>query len=247
MTVERTGLAAGLPLDASTLEAEIAVALSKAPSEIGLAETISDVGDIRRVRRRHLIAAVLDAVFKAEIPCSDPELLSELSAARRDFRHDTDRLDNSIRAELCLAPISKASADVRVPIKADRKLLIKALAAIDLGKDHANPLYKTLRSRIDLLAGIIGYTPKTLDTYKTQMETSITAIGLKESEAKSEFSNDECEYFLRLVERTAKLASGAGSGMDLMLPAIKGLREARVPKPGSKFRDADTLPSKEQD
>lgn len=246
MTIERTGLAAGVPAEASTLEAEILTALMRVTSEAELVETISDKGDIKRVRRRHLIAAILDAVFKADISCDDLEMSSELSAARRDFLHDCDRLDNGLGAELCLAPISKASATVQRPIKADRKLLIKALAAIDLGADHMNPAYKTLISRINLLAEMTGYSPKTLKAYQSQMETSISAMGGVEGEAKCEFSADECEYFLRLVNRIGELASYPGGGMDLILPAIKGLREARIPKPSSKARNAEPLFPDEQ-
>lgn len=121
MTVERTGLAAGLPLDASTLEAEILSAIARANRE----NTDADY----RVRERQLIGAILQAVagsalFRERPPqTNDPleEAIKEASVAISWYLHELDwpfaRLEEDILRRLREVP---AASDLKKRYHDDR-------------------------------------------------------------------------------------------------------------------------------
>jgi len=131
--------------DGSKFETRLYLALKALPPNAELEEKFGEGGDRVRVHRRQIISAVLDALFFSDIIDKYYEaadigkdddisgLLIDFAAARRDFMHDCERLDNGIGAELILTPSGKESTISVATIKADRKILVEALVAVELG------------------------------------------------------------------------------------------------------------------
>lgn len=238
--------------DGSTFEAQLSLALKTLPPNTELEKKFGEEGDRVRVRRRQIISAVLDALFFSDIIDKNDEtidtgkddylsdLFIEFAAARRDFMHDCERLDNGIGAELILTPSGKEST-ISVPaIKADRKILIEALVALELGRGHKDLNKQTASNRVKIMAEVAGYTPATMTQYRKEMSKSLAQSGKKRNpRLKSEFSDAECQYFRQLQQRVTRIADTPGQGMDLLMPGVRGHRKSRVPK-------AETVASKKR-
>lgn len=245
MNEPKSGLGAIIPPRTYNVELNLYEALKGVPSVSELSKKFGDSGDIIKSRRRQLIAAALDAIFYSKIFLSDEYeeaepghsfslLLSELIYARRDFIHDCERLDNAIGAELILAPAGKDSTLKQNVIKADRKILIEALAAIELGKEHSNPEFKKISARIKILEKFTGYSSASLVKYRKQMEQSIKIFKNTKNKSKAEFNKKECDFYIYLLKTFTDLSTETDHAMDLLLPAVSGHKLHRVPKSTSK-------------
>ena len=247
MNEVKSGLGAIIPPGTYNVELSLYKALKEVPSELELSQKFGDTGDVIKSRRRQLIAAALDAIFYSHIYSSDeydpaqPDhpfslLLSELGHARRDFIHDCERLDNAISAELILAPTSKESTIKQDVIKADRKILIEALVAIELGKNHPNQQMRNESHRIRIVAEKITYTTKSLAHYKKQMKQSIDQMGVENPKSKTEFSEAECKFFIELLGKVSKFSNGPDHPMLMLMAGVTGHTKDRIPKPQSAAR-----------
>lgn len=237
--------------DSSKFETQLYLALRALNPNAELEKKFGEVGDRVRVRRRQIISAVLDALFFSDIIDKNDEavdigrddylsdLFIEFAAARRDFMHDCERLDNGIGAELILTPSGKEST-ISVPaIKADRKILIEALVAVELGRGHKDLNKKRASNRVKIMAEVAGYTTATMTQYRKEMSKSLAQSGKKNPRLKSEFSDAECQYFRQLQQRVTRIVDTPGQGMDLLMPGVRGHRKSRIPK-------AETVASKKK-
>jgi len=231
MMMEKSGIAE-LSWYRPTLEERLEALLSKVPSDAVLKDTYIDKADRLRVRRRTMIAAVLDAIFEQRSPeVSDeglevevgikPDVFSELADARRDFIHDAERLDHGAPAELVLKTTKTDDDLTTKPLTAQKKELIVWLILAHLWHKTACKRFSTQTSVFHAAAKATGRTSATLRTelshFKTQMRASI----------------EELAYFWDLAKSVQELAKTAGDyqmAFCLLLPAAKVLSEAAIPK-----------------
>ena len=247
MNDPKSGLGAIITPGSYNVELNLYEALKGVPSVSELSKKFGDDGDLLKSRRRQLIVAALDAIFHSNIYSSgenDPAqpdhpfslLLSELSHARRDFIHDCERLDNAIGAELILAPASKDSTVKQDVIKADRKILIEALVAIELGKSHHDRQMRNESHRIRIVSEKTGYTEKSVAHYKKQMKQSMDQLGVENPKSKPEFSEAECKFFIELLAKVSKFSNGPDHPMLMLMTGVTGHTKDRIPKPRSVSR-----------
>ncbi len=217
----------------SLLEAEIADALAKVPSDADLVDLYTDAGDRARVRRRGLISATLDATFRhgnKKFPVdadggiavtSQPDAFSELAYARLDFLHDQTLLDLGATAELVLRPVGRETVTKRQTIKAKRKVLIYWLAAIELwdeGKDIG------FASQEDLIVFAARHTRRESGAIKTARS---------DLENAKKCSQAELVLYHDLIDRARTLSvrgDSANTPFELLLPVAVGIAGAAYRK-----------------
>lgn len=213
----------------SRLEAEIADALAKVPSDADLVDLYTDIGDRMRVRRRGLIAATLDAVFRdgqrsfsveadGHIAITPkPDVFSELAYARLDFLHDQTLLDLGVAAELVLRPVGREAVSARQTIKAKRKVLIHWLAVIELWDERKDVGFKSQQELMVFAAQHTGREGRAFKTARSDFEN-----GKKCSRA-------ELELYHSLIDRARTLSvrnHGANTPFELLFPIAVGIAGA---------------------
>ena len=182
-----------------------------------------------RVRRRGLISATLDAVFRhghKKIPVdadgsvvvtSQTDAFSELSCARLDFLHDQTLLDLGGTAELVLRPVGRETVTKRQTISAKRKVLIQWLAAIELWEEGKDIGFTT---RQELMASAALHTGRESGAIKTAR--SDLENGRKCSKAELVLYHD-------LIERARSISQrgqGRKTPFELLLPVVVGIAGA---------------------
>jgi len=225
----------------SQLEAEIANALAMVPSDTVLAALYTDAGDRMRVRRRGLISATLDAVFRhgyKKIPIdadgsvavmSQPDAFSELAYARLDFLHDQTLLDFGRTAELVLRPVGRETVTKRQTISAKRKVLIQWLAAIELWEEGKDIGFTTQEELMAFAAQHTGRESGSIKTARSDLEN-----GRKCSKAELVLYHDLIDH--DLIERARSISQreqGRKTPFELLLPVVVGIAGAAYKKSAS--------------
>jgi hypothetical protein len=213
----------------SLLEAEIADALAKVPSDADLVDLYTDAGDRARVRRRGLISATLDATFRhghKKFPIdtdgsinitSQPDVFFELAYARLDFLHDQRLLDLGGAAELVLRPVGRETVSKQQTIKAKRKVLIYWLAVIELWDERRDVGFKSQEELMVFSARQTGRERGAIKTARSDFEG-----GRKCSQAELVLYHD-------LIDRARTLSvrgDGASTPFELLLPVVVGIARA---------------------
>ena len=243
----------------SRLEDDILMRLRAVPTEEALVKRYREPRDVKCVRRRGVLRAVLDAVCKntflvphAEdiedyvIDPKDIEItydidtinLLDFLTAQRDFRFDCERLDAGLMATHCLIKAGHEQNDLIKPVT-QRDALIWALVAINTGQGH--PIHKTQSQRLKIAAEYTSVSRGTLGQYLKELRTGEAWKEIPK------FSEEEHALFNERSERIRKLARSQGQGWYLVLPAIKGFFDSALPKPSSagQVRDAKKVTSDE--
>lgn len=215
MTVERTGLAAGLP---KTLEEKISHALTRLPAQRDMIDTFPDERERIQAYQRLLINTVLitilesDAVRLSRLAAENPkmsvpewqrqartagDLYFEFAQACAGFAHDVALLDMGANAERTLT-----KSKVRRPksiewIKARRKVLlaIVLVGEIDLGV--------TEEERIAEAAAVAKIKHGTLRTRIRDIRSAMDHA--RDPSKKVLFSKAECEVFQEYTKKYAAL------------------------------------------
>lgn len=208
-----------------SLEDRIVEKLEMVPQDTELSKTFVDEAERRGVRRRALIGAALDAIFEHGFPeqaesaevVPGRSVLTELAAARRDFLHDVERLNNGSSAERILRRVSRDTIDPEKHIPASRKELIIWFALLKLWNLKDASEYPTKKALTEAAAKNTG---RTAGAIKTQMS--------KFMNEKSP-SDPEWQYFLRLLEEARERSAESQrrhSAFELLLPAALALSNA---------------------
>ena len=220
----------------SQLEAEIADALALVPSDTVLTAQYTDAGDRMRVRRRGLISATLDAVFRhghkknpadadgSVAVMSQPDAFSELASARMDFLHDQTLLDFGRTAELVLRPVGRETVTKRQTISAKRKVLIQWLAAIELWEEGKDISFTTQQELMAFAALHTGRESGAIKTARSDLEN-----GRKCSKAELVLYHD-------LIERARSISQreqGRKTPFELLLPVVVGIAGAAYKRSAS--------------
>jgi hypothetical protein len=180
--------------------------------------------DIKGIRRRRQVIAILDAIYDYafdahsinETPASVTKAFNAASDLRRDFRHDSDRLDNGHAAEIMLKRDILDRNETSPAISGSRKELILWLAAIHLW--HKT---ETFPSQASLLKEAAKNTGRKTASLKTQLSDIARGVN---------FSNAEQELFLGHVEYCQNAAKEFGyqhTPFDLLLPAARAISAGR--------------------
>lgn len=180
--------------------------------------------DIKGIRRRRQLIAILDAIYDYafdahsinETPTSVTEAFNAASDLRRDFKHDSDRLDNGHAPEIMLKRDILDRNETSPAISDSRKELILWLAVIHLW--HKT---ETFPSQASLLKEAAKKTGRTTASLKTQL--SNIANG-------KSFSAEEKEMFLDFIddcEKAVKASGGQQTSFLLLLPAARAISAAR--------------------
>ena len=237
----------------SRLEEDILIRMRAVPTEEALAKRYREPRDVKCVRRRGVLRAVLDAVwtntfvtvhyedvveFIVDPDDVDTNNLGEFSIARRDFHIDCERLDAGLMATHCLLQAGHEQNDLIKPVT-QRDALIWAMVAIDTGVGH--PVHKTHTRLCKLAAQYTGLTAGTLGQYLKELRKGVAWTEVPK------FSEEEHALFNARSERIRKLASSPGQGWELVLPGMKGFFDSALPKPSSagQVRDAKKVTSDE--
>ena len=207
------------------LEDRIVEKLEAVPQDTELSETFVDNAERRGVRYRALISAALDAIFEHGFPEEaasvevEPgaSVLTELAAARRDFLHDVERLNNGKKAERVLGRVALDTIDPEYQISESTKKLIIWFALLELWGPNDVSKFPTKEALRKTAAENTG---RTAGSIKTQM---------------SRFINEKCrshpewQYFSQLLEaarQRSKEGRGGHSAFELLLPAALSLSNA---------------------
>jgi hypothetical protein len=217
----------GLIIQRQSLEDRIEAHLAKVPADDELKHNYVNRSDREKVRRRALIAALLDAVFEHD--CSKvgvvvevgtkPDIWSDLADARRDFQHDCDLLDAGHKAQLILQPTKTDTSLADSLVSAKVKELILWLAVIHLHQAGLDTKFPTQQSVIANAAKATGRKPGSILTelsrYTTQKGPSEVHLG----------------HFWELVEMAQTLAQQAGNdkgAFALLLPAALAISKSAI-------------------
>ena len=211
-----------------TLEERIKDHLMQAPTDEGLRDDYVDPSDRERVRRRALIAATLDAIFEhgfsqvgadgLEVEAGlERDVWSDLTGARRDFKHDCYLLNAGGKPQLILRPTKTDTALATPSINAKVQELILWLAVIHLHQVGIDARFPTQQSVITKAASVTERRPNAIHTelsrYKTQNGPSSVHI----------------DYFWELVVMARTLARKAGDekgAFALLLPAALAITKS---------------------
>lgn len=219
------------------LEDDILRRLRDVPSVSELEALYHDARDAECVRRRGLIAALLDAATSNTFdrPVADEVFIdphdidqqnrSNLAAAIRDFHADRERLDAGRDAKYCLSSAG-AKPDGYIEPTTKRDALIWAMVAVDLGDGH--PVYNTQRSRCELVAEYVGCGPSSLLKYLQALRGG----GRRDDNAR--FSSAEHQSFRERRACVRNLLENGENGLDLLLPVLRGWHVSALPKASSK-------------
>ena len=223
----------GLISQRQSLEDRIEAHLAKVPADDELKHNYVDRSDREKVRRRALIAAVLDAVFEhgfSEVDAggvdvevgTKPDLWSDLADARRDFQHDCEHLDNGENARGCLVPLAKDGIVPVSTITARRKIMIVWLAVIKLwDKADDKHLFENRECVRNVAA---ASTDEKASSYKTNLSNMNNG---------KRFSEKETDFYRDLVTSTVASSRAPGekrSAFQLLFPAAMALSAGRSPK-----------------
>jgi hypothetical protein len=227
------------PEPASTLKDDIRRALRLVAKDNDLKDRHPSVPNRRKVRRRMLLKALHDVVFEkmltehtpdGQIVMSDEDWLevsSAFSAARRDFAHDAERLDNGMKAELVLAPVEENAPERPGLVSANRKIILLTLIFVS---DSSN---RGVEDEIlDEAVSLSGLNKGTLRTYARELNTSLRAYRRKEPMNGCKFSPAECEFYRSMYETFKKILGTTERGpvADLIAPIVRGLAIAHGSK-----------------
>lgn len=239
---ERHGLIPNdFPLSTDELRAKLLSTLRALPSDDELQGLYPYGPDRVRVRRRLMLRVAHDLIFKNIIEdvgriveqdgsievrmdkTEDAELLSDLSAALRDFSHDAERLDQGIKPELVLPPVEVDAADRDLLISAERKIILLALLYIEFKSP-----YVTEKEQIKYATESTGLAAGTLRTYIRDMRKAQKTYRSGQGSQPLSFSHAEYDYYIGLRAKIAAIAGRkqAGSAADLIAPALRGLGTA---------------------
>ena len=231
-----------LPEDpVAEMRAELRVALQKIPSSEELKDLYLSVADREKVRRRLMLKAAHNLIFKhiicepraevapdgsVEIDVSDKEeieLFNSLSAAIRDFSHDAERLDQGYKAELVMDPVNHEGCQTPDLISADRKIVLLALLFIDIKQ----PKVSEKRQR-EIAADLTGLSADTLRTYVRNMRAAQKAYKEKSDVGTFVFSEAECDYYVEAEKRMVAIVgrSNRTTVANLIAPVLRGLGAA---------------------
>lgn len=199
--------------------------LEAVPQDSELSETFTDKADRRSVRRRALISAALDAIFEHGFPeeaaSVDVEpgssVLAELAAARRDFLHDVECLNNGKKAEHILGRVAPDTINPEKFIHASRKELIIWFALLELWDRNGVPEYPTKEALRKAAAEKMG---RTASSIKAQMSKFLN---------QKEPDDPERQYFELLktdARQKSEQSRGRYSAFELLLPAALALAKA---------------------
>lgn len=217
-----------------SLEERMQTHLALAPSDASLQDRYVDPAERKRVRRRALIAAALDAIFEHQFADmadggyvevgNEPDVFSDLADARRDFLHDAGLLNNGAAAQLVLKATKTDDVLSTKPLKAERKELIVWLVLAHIWRENINKEFPTQTTVFELAASATGRAasglPIELSYFKTQKRAS----------------PEELKYFWGLVSSVGQLAAKVGieeDAFELLRPAARALSEAAIQKPRS--------------
>jgi hypothetical protein len=221
----------------SSLKDDIRRALRLVPKDSDLKDRHPSVPNRRKVRRRMLLKALHDVVFEkvltehtpnGQIDMSDEDWLevsSAFSAARRDFAHDAERLDNGMKAELVLAPVEENAPQRPALVSANRKIILLTLIFVS---DSGN---RGVEGEIlDEAVLLSGLNKGTLRTYVRELNTSLRAYRRKEPMNACKFSTAECEFYGSMYEtfKTILGTTERGGVADLIAPIVRGLADAQI-------------------
>jgi hypothetical protein len=230
--MDKLGIA-GIPAPEPTLEDKIKRHLANVPDDATLKDTYVDASDRQRVRRRALIAATLGAVFEHQSQVVfdkedkvkvgiKPDVFSELADARRDFLHDTKRLDHGAAADVLLVPATKEALPEEItaskPTLFRRWLVIYWLAVGELWTLKDAPHFPSKR---DVFKEAERFTGKKVSS----LESELSRI-----RGGSRFSKLECDFFEELLcmARTSAKGDGNRTALNLLLPAVRALSIANA-------------------
>jgi hypothetical protein len=216
---------ASLELGQKSLQDRIVEKLKAVPQDAELSETFADKAERRSIRRRALISAALDAIFEDGFPEEaasvevEPgrSVLAELAAARRDFLHDVERLNNGRKAERILGRVAPDTIDPEEVIHGSRKELIIWFALLELWDRNGVSEYPTKEALRTAAAENMG---RTASSIKTQMSQFLNH---------KDPSNLERQYLERLksdARQKSKQTQGRYSAFELLLPAALALANA---------------------
>lgn len=223
------------------MRVELRAALQAVPSGDELTGLYSAAADREKVRRRLMLKAAHDLIFKhilcepsakvapdgsVEIDVSDPEgieLFSSLSAAIRDFSHDAERLDQGYKAELVLEPVDHEGCQTPDLISADRKIVLLALLFIEMKQVNV-----TEKKQREIAAELTGLSAETLRTYFRNMRAAQKAYGKKSDFGSLAFSKAECDYYADAKNRMVAVVgrSNRTTVANLIAPVLRGLGAA---------------------
>jgi hypothetical protein len=247
----------------SRLEEDILMRLRAVPTEKALAKRYREPRDIKCVRRRGVLRAVLDAVWTNTFLVPDAEDFEDFEKIENDIIDPKDRVINPKVRVLSPEEIEKINditnrsdfSTARRDFHFDCERLDAGLKAthclIEAGHEQ-NDLIKPVTQRDALIWAMVAIdTGAGHPVHKTQSQrlniaaeyTSVSrgTLGqylkeLRKGVAWTEvpkFSEQEHALFKAQSERIRKLASSPGQGWELVLPALKGIFDSALPKPSS--------------
>jgi len=132
------------------------------------------------------------------------EASSEYSAARRDFIHDAERLDNGHKAELILAPVDEEAPEQRNLVSANRKIVLLVLLFINTS-DRTLPEAERIAEAVKL-SGLDG---GTLRTYIRELNRALKSP--KKTTKNLRFSEAECAFYTQMYKKTKDIARREGN------------------------------------
>jgi len=210
-----------------TLEARIERHLASVATDAQLKDDYVDPAERKRVSRRALIGAVLDAIYEHGIPevgaegleleiGSLPDFWSELADVRRDYLHDIKRLDRGYVADAILVAASRESlSDEIVGDKATtykRLILIYWLVAAELWTKEDKELFASRNSVYEL------------GSKSTDFKTSTIESEYSRIRAGARFTSNEYQLFDNLVQEIRRSSAGTEqTPLQLFLPAVRAL------------------------
>lgn len=213
-------------MDQTTFKDHLTAALLAVPLDASLAETYTDFADRRHVRQRALVAATLQAVFTFVNQRLDrnadgsvdvepePDALSELASAMRDYEHDRERADMGKIGELIFRPVGRESIVAKRTISAARKNVIRWLALIDVCNAERDIGFGSQAELLRFAAEKGAGKPGSLRTGLSNLRNGIASM-------------QELSMFHDTIDLARRLsaADARKTPFELLLPAIVGLSE----------------------
>ena len=220
------------------LKAALRAALMAVPTADSLKHLYSSEADREKVVRRLMLKATLNLVFDEVL--SDPDaatnddgsididisdrvgitLFASLSAAIRDFAHDSSMLDQGLKAELILAPVDHEEDDQPQLISADRKIVLLALLFIETKKVGV-----TEKRQLEIASEYTGIEVSTLRTYVRNMRKAAASYKTSDIRGNLAFSKAEYDYYMSALHRMESIVGRGQRTMiaELIGPALRGL------------------------
>lgn len=227
-TKDNQGIASLRPATLGGLEEKLRIAIEKVPTERSLTDRYTDLNERSGVRSRAIIMAVLDTIFyhsfddlsttsdgyiEVEPKKNDP--FSTLAAVRLEYKHDKERLDNGLEAELVLRRVSRDSVSPERQISASRKSMLIGVLLINLwfkDKNINKRIFKYERHVRKFAAENLGCTAARLKTERSYFNN------------RKRFTSAEYDYYNQ-IENSCNDPAGNKTAFDLFLPAFRALAE----------------------